>query len=124
MIPLTTTLRINGITSFATGLLLAIFPRVAADIFGVTASAPFLATGLFLVVFASGVLFVAQRPTPSAVKWIIALDTIWVIGSAVAILALFSAISGIGTLLIAGVALWVGAMAILQQKGLRSRATA
>lgn len=124
MIPLTTTLRINGISSLATGLLLAIFPGVAANIFGVTATAPFVAVGLFLVVFASGVLFVAQRPSPSAVKWIIRLDTIWVIGSAVAIIFLFSLISGIGTVLIAGVALWVAAMAVLQQKGLRSFATA
>ncbi|WP_341843292.1 hypothetical protein [Chitinophaga caseinilytica] len=124
MIPLTTTLRINGISSLATGLLLAIFPGVAANIFGVTATAPFVAVGLFLVVFASGVLFVAQRPTPAAVKWIIRLDTIWVIGSAVAIIFLFSLISGIGTVLIAGAALWVAAMAVLQQKGMRSFATA
>lgn len=123
MIPLTTTLRINGLTSLATGLLLAIFPGVAADIFGVSTTAPFVAVGLFLAVFASGVLFVAQRPAPSAVKWIIALDASWVIGSAVAIAFLFSHISGIGSLLIAGVALWVAAMAVLQQKGLRSLAT-
>lgn len=124
MIPLTATLRINGISSLATGLLLAIFPGVAADIFGVTSSVPFLAVGLFLVLFASGVLFVAQRPSPSAVKWIIALDIIWVTGSAVAIGLLFSLISGIGTILIAGVALWVATMAFLQQKGLRSLASA
>lgn len=124
MIPLTTTLRINGLSSGATGLLLTIFPGMAASLFGITATLPFMATGVFLVIFAAGVLFVAQRPTLSAVKWIIALDITWVIGSFLAIALLFSAISGIGSLLIAGVALWVGLMAILQQKGLRSLATA
>ncbi len=124
MIPLTTTLRINGLSSGATGLLLTIFPGMAASLFGVTATLPFLATGVFLIIFAAGVLFVAQRPNPTAVKWIITLDTIWVIGSFLAIALLFSAISGIGSLLIAGVALWVGLMAVLQQKGLRSLATA
>ncbi len=83
-----------------------------------------MAVGLFLIVFASGVLFVAQRPTVPAVKWITFLDTTWVVGSFIAIAFLFAHISVTGSVLIAGVALWVAAMAFLQRKGIRTLATA
>lgn len=122
MIPLTTTMQINAITSGATGLLLATLSKPIAGIFGVTQTAPFVFIGVFLVVFATLVFIVSKgKPVnPGAVKFVVLADTAWVVSSAVALIFLFPLISGLGSLLIAGVALWVAAMAYLQKKGLQA----
>ncbi|RPD40584.1 hypothetical protein [Chitinophaga barathri] len=120
MIPLTTTMQINAISSGATGAGLIALAKPIAGIFGVTQTVPFIFVGAFLVLFATLVFAVSKgKPVnPGAVKFVILLDTLWVAGSALAIVMLFPVISGLGSLLIAGVALWVAAMAWLQKKGL------
>lgn len=125
MIPLTTTLTVNALSSGATGLLLIGAARPAADLFGVSETAPFTAVGWFLVLFALFVYGVRwQRPhRTGAVRLIVWLDSLWVLGSAVAILLLQSSVSTIGLGLIAAVALWVAAMAYLQHKGIRKGST-
>ncbi len=122
MIPLTTTMQINAITSGATGVLLVALAKPVAGIFGVIQTAPFIFTGAFLVLFALLVFMISRgKPVnPGAVKFVILLDTLWVAASALALVLLFPVISGLGSLLIAGVALWVGAMAYLQRKGLQA----
>lgn len=122
MIPLTTTMQINAISSGATGVLLIALAKPVAGIFGVTQTAPFIFTGAFLVLFAALVFMISKgKPVnPGAVKFVILLDTLWVAASAVALIFLFPVISGPGSLLTAGVALWVAAMAYLQKKGLQA----
>lgn len=115
-------LLLNAISSGMTGLLLAAVPHVFADIFQLANLTPFTAVGVFLVLFA---LFVAVTAlvAPLRIGWvrvIIALDTIWVVLSIICAAALFTMISLWGSLVILGIAVWVGAMAYLQNRALIS----
>ncbi|GAA4449414.1 hypothetical protein GCM10023189_08770 [Nibrella saemangeumensis] len=122
MVSLSNILKVNAISSGATGLLLVSVPGVAASIFGVTTTAPFLEVGIFLLLFALFVFIVSLgKPIKTnLVKLIITLDTLWVVASAIALLFLFSVVSVWGNLIIAGVALWVALMAFLQKRALPS----
>lgn len=118
MLSLSSILKINAISSGATGILLVIFPNSLAKVFEVGTTAPFIETGIFLILFAlfvfgTSVKFPIQR---KSVKIIIALDTLWVVGSVLAVLVLYASISLWGSFIIAGVALWVAMMAILQNR--------
>jgi len=121
MLSLSNILKVNAITSGATGILLVLFPNVTALLFEVNTTVPFIEVGLFLVLFALFVFSTSVRKPIGRrnVKLIIALDTLWVVGSAIAILSLYTSISLWGTLIIAGVALWVAMMAILQNRALK-----
>jgi hypothetical protein len=120
MLPLKTTLLINGISSAATGVLLTVLPRQISGLFGVDETMPFFAVGIFLVVFGSFVMFTAFKTAlhEASVKIIIALDIAWVIASVLLMVFMFNSISVIGVVMIAAVAGWVGMMASLQHKGL------
>ncbi|SDF80599.1 hypothetical protein SAMN04487996_112242 [Dyadobacter soli] len=112
---------INAISSGATGLGLAIFPKAIAGLFETTATMPFIEVGIFLVAFAA-LVFSVSRGNPMnarAVRLVIVLDTLWVIGSAAIVLFQPFPISVIGYVGIGAVALWVAAMAYLQSAGLR-----
>lgn len=121
MLPLKTTLFVNGISSGVTGVLLAVFSKPVAGIFNVANTSIFAATGIFLVLFAAFVVLTAANKTTntSAVKLISTLDVLWVIGSAVTVLYFLTAISTIGIVLIIAVAGWVAMMAWLQTRGLK-----
>ncbi len=71
MIPLTTTMQINAISSGATGVLLIALAKPVAGIFRVTQTAPFAFTGAFLVLFAALVFMISKenRVNPGAVKY-------------------------------------------------------
>ncbi|WP_127126120.1 hypothetical protein [Pseudoflavitalea rhizosphaerae] len=119
MSPLKTTLLVNAISSGATGLLLALFPGMAAGIFGISDTVYFVEVGIFLVLFAAFVVFVATRKPVSlrAVMLVTTLDLLWVLVSIVAVFLLAGTISTIGSILIIAVAAWVALMAFLQFKG-------
>lgn len=121
MIALRNVLLVNAISSGATGALLMLFPAPIAHLFGVEATVPFIAVGLFLLVFATGVGYEGMQKPPRAnrVKLIITLDISWVVGSLIAVGLLFSILSPLGNLAILAVAGWVALMALLQTKGLR-----
>jgi len=121
MIQLTTTMQINAISSGATGLGLMAAASPIAGLFGVTQTVPFIATGIFLVIFAIYVFTVSKgKPiNPGAVRFVIIMDVLWVLTSVIAIIALFPLISGIGSLVIGAVAVWVAGMAYLQSAGLK-----
>lgn len=122
MIPLKTILTINAVSSGATGLGLIILASPVARLFGVSDTAPFIGVGIFLILFASFVFMVgvSKSINPKAVRLIITLDTLWVIASLVLVAIAFSSISLTGILTILAVALWVAAMAFLQNKGMSS----
>lgn len=121
MIQLTTTMQINAITSGATGLGLIAAATPIAGLFGVTQTMPFIATGIFLVLFSIYVYAVSKgKPVnPAGVRMVIIMDVLWVLTSIIAIIALFPLISGIGSIAIGAVAAWVGGMAYLQSAGLK-----
>jgi hypothetical protein len=112
---------INAISSGATGLGLAVFPKSVAGLFETTATVPFVEVGIFLIAFAA-LVFSVSRGNPMnsrAVRLVIVLDTLWVIGSATIVLFQPLPISVIGYVFIGAVAAWVAAMAYLQAAGLR-----
>ncbi len=115
-------LLINAISSGVTGLILIILPRIIANIFEVVQSWPFLAIGMFLVLFALLVGYAATRQFPKAalIKFIIILDCLWVIVSFLIMLFMPLNLSLWGLLLTGGVAAWVGLMAGLQYSSLRN----
>lgn len=112
---------INAISSGATGLGLAAFPKIVAGVFETTATMPFIEVGIFLIAFAA-LVFSVGRANPvnaRAVRLVIVLDTLWVVVSAAIVLFQLLPVSGIGYVLIGAVAVWVAAMAYLQAGGLR-----
>jgi len=124
MIPLKTTLTINAASSGATGLGLIILAGPVAGLFEVSETTPFIGVGIFLILFASFVFLVgvSKSINPKAVRLIITLDALWVVASLGLVAIASSSISLIGTLTILAVALWVAAMAFLQNKGMSSGA--
>jgi hypothetical protein len=115
---------LNGISSGATGALLAVFAGTFASWFGVATPAPFIEVGLFLVAFAALVIVAALRQpmAPGLVRLIIGLDVSWVLVSILVVVLQPFTISWVGNLLILAVAAWVAAMAGLQWRGLRQLA--
>jgi len=112
---------INAISSGATGLGLAVFPEIVAGLFETTATMPFIEVGIFLIAFAA-LVFSVSRGNPvnvRAVRLVIVLDTLWVVGSAAIVLFQLFPISILGYVFIGAVAIWVAAMAYLQSAGLR-----
>ncbi|HYG38711.1 MAG TPA: hypothetical protein VD908_08835 [Cytophagales bacterium] len=114
-------LLINGVSSGVTGIGLILFAGFIAEIFEVSVLEPFWGTGLFLVIFASMVIYEAlQNPIRrERIRLIISLDVIWVIGSVILVLLNLENISLVGHLLIVAVAFWVALMAYLQSRGLK-----
>lgn len=114
-------LRLNAISSGLTGLLLLLLPGMIAPMMGVANKMALVAVGGFLVLFAIFVFEVSLgKPIKSkAVKVVIALDTAWVIVSAIALIFLLPVLTLIGNALVIGVAAWVGVMIYLQRKALR-----
>ncbi|WAC11948.1 hypothetical protein [Dyadobacter pollutisoli] len=121
MTTLKNVLIINALSSGATGLILAIFPSYIAGLFGAAQTMPFVAVGIFLIIFAA-IVFTQGRKNPPSTGWIkliIVLDTLWVIESLMIIAAEMFGLTAIGYYSIGAVAFWVALMAFLQLKGLR-----
>lgn len=121
MLTLRNVLLINAVSSGATGLLLVLFSDFFAGLFGVESASPFLETGIFLLAFAGFVFYEGRRSNVNTgrVRLIIALDTLWVVASVLLLVLQPVAITWIGNVFIAAVALWVAAMAGLQFRGLK-----
>lgn len=121
MLSLTNVLKLNAISSGATGLILVAVPKTLAPVMGVAVTLPIILVGAFLIAFAVFVFEVSViRPVRmKAVKAVIALDTAWVVGSAIALVFLMPILSFVGNALVIAVALWVAGMVYLQTKGLQ-----
>jgi hypothetical protein len=95
---------------------------MAASLFGVNGPAAFWGVGIFLILFAALVINEGLNTTPGTnrVRLIIVLDVLWVISSiAIIVLQLFG-LSVLGYYAITAVGAWVGLMAFIQFKGLKS----
>lgn len=114
-------LLVNALSSGATGILLVLFPGLVAGLCGAAQSWPFVAAGIFLVVF-SLLVFAQSRKQVMQKGWIkliIALDIIWVVESLIIVVPQLFGLSFLGYFLIGAVAGWVALMAFLQTKGLK-----
>ncbi len=113
---------VNAVTSAATALGLIAFPGLVADLFQAGSAQPFVEVGIFLLVFSAKVLYEAlKNPIRRGhVQFIITLDVLWVVASIVLIEFQFFNLSLIGYVLTGAVAMWVGAMAVLQWRGLKA----
>lgn len=112
------TLRINAISSGITGVLLLFQSRLSASLFGWNSHLPFLLTGLFLVLFASYVLYQSRRvlKNPGSVRLIIGMDSLWVLASVCVLILFHSRLTTFGSLAIGLVGLWVALMVFLQYR--------
>ncbi len=121
MISLKNVLLLNGISSGATGVLLVAFARFIANLFQVTSTMTFISVGIFLIVFATVVIWIAMDASNQTrkVQMVIALDVIWTAVSFIIVILFRHEISMIGNVLILAIALWVAAMAFLQTKYLK-----
>lgn len=108
-------LLLNAITSAATGLLLVMFSGSISALFELDAASIIASVGIFLLVYGVYVVYTALKVLDQT-RIVIVLDILWVVGSAIVLLAYGVQISLIGNILIIGVALWVGLMAFLQNK--------
>lgn len=117
-------LMVNALSSGATGVLLVSFPAFVANLFGAAVQWPFIAAGIFLILFALYVFVQARSASVSRgkVKFIIVMDILWVVESAVILFPPLFGLTMIGYAVIAGVAAWVSLMAVLQVKGLKTLA--
>ncbi|PSR52283.1 hypothetical protein AHMF7605_01475 [Adhaeribacter arboris] len=116
---------INALSSGATALSLLLVPGLISDLFGRGEKLPFIAVGIFLLVFAY-LVFTQSRKTyihKGWLKFIIALDILWVVESAIILIPQLFQFTTWGYILIAAVALWVALMALLQMKGLKQLTT-
>jgi len=114
-------LLVNALSSGATGVLLVLFPGLVAGLCGATLTWPFVAAGLFLIVFAVLVFVQSRKPVMQKgwIKLIIALDIIWVVESLIIVVPQLFGLSFLGYFLIGAVAGWVALMAFLQSRGLK-----
>lgn len=122
MITLRNVLRLNAISSGATGIALATMPHFFSDLFNANEVTPFIGVGVFLIVFAVGVAWVSRPHTLrlNSVYAIVILDAAWVGASVLLIVLQPFSISVIGNVMVAAVALWVLLMAYLQWKGAKA----
>ncbi|SOD78194.1 hypothetical protein [Spirosoma fluviale] len=118
---LKTVLIINAVSSGATGLLLLALANPIAQLFGQSSTGIFTEVGLFLVAFAVFVFYQSRQHSVStgAVRFIIALDLLWVVASVILLVWPSVELTGLGQAAIAAVALWVALMAYLQTNGLK-----
>jgi hypothetical protein len=114
-------LLVNALSSGATGVLLVLFPGWVAGLCGAPLSWPFVAAGLFLIVFAALVFAQSRKQVMQKgwIKLIIALDIIWVVESLIIVVPQLFGLSFLGYFLIGAVAGWVALMAFLQSRGLK-----
>jgi len=112
---------VNGITSGLTGIALILFSQFFSNLFQVTTAYPFVATGVFLALFAGLVIWIAGfgLDQKRKIELVVALDSIWSIVSILFVIFFNHEVSMVGNVLIVSVALWVAAMAFLQNRGLK-----
>lgn len=115
-------MRINAISSGATGLLLVFQSRLSAILFGLESPLPFIGSGLFLLGFAAYVWYRSEPGLRNTrpVRMIIGIDSLWVFASVWVLILFHSRLTTFGSLAIGLVAMWVALMAYLQYQALQT----
>ena len=113
---------LNAVSSGMTGIALVVFAGAITDLMGPISPMAVTETGVFLVIFAAFVMIEGLRASLklNRITAIIVVDILWVMASIfIVILQLFN-LTVLGYALIAGVAVWVAAMAYFQSHGKKS----
>ncbi len=109
-------LLINSIFSFASGIIMIVFPKWLAKLFGIVNALVFPILGINLIVFAGFVWYVSNRYPKNKllVTIIIVLDCLWVAGSLMIVGLRFFDLSHTGYIITGIVALWIAFLAYKQ----------
>ncbi len=108
----------NSIFSSASGILLIIFNRYIADLFGVSSTTAFWVTGIVLLFFAITIIIEIVKQRRLAIVWIIIQDILWVLASIILVITNPFSITKPGNYMISIIAFIVLCMAILQARAL------
>ncbi|TPN81682.1 hypothetical protein [Aquimarina algicola] len=108
----------NSIFSSASGILLIIFNRYIADLFGVSSTTAFWVTGIVLLFFAITIIIEIVKQRRLAIIWIIIQDILWVLASIILVITNPFSITKPGNYMISIIAFIVLCMAILQARAL------
>lgn len=111
-------LSLNAIFSAVSGMLLIFLNKQISEVFGISNTTAFKATGILLLLFSGTIIYEVRRQRPLAVLGIIMQDFIWVIGSFTVVVFNLFDITKAGNSIIAIVALIVFLMGINQSKAL------
>lgn len=111
-------LGLNALFSGLSGIVLIVFNKEIASLFGTANTTVFWVIGIVLLFFASTIMYEIRKQRPIAVLWIIIQDFLWVIGSFVIITVNLFEISKTGNSTIAIIATIVLFMGVNQYKAL------
>ena len=117
-------LRVNAIFSGISGITAIVFHQSIAHIFELEQGNIFWIIGIALLYFSATIILEINKQRRLPIIWIIIQDFIWVIASAVILLFQPFVISALGNYTIAGTALIVLFMAIIQAKALAQKKAA
>ena len=118
---LNTTLRVNAAFSLLSGVDMIVFDRSLVEMFAGYDAGSIMPTGVMLIVFSVFVFSVSmlREVNKYLVGAIIAMDVLWVAGSAVLLVAASTSLTAIGIFAVAAVAFIIALFAVLQTVGLR-----
>jgi hypothetical protein len=118
---LNTTLKVNALFSFVSGLDFVFFDRTIVRVITDDKLASILPTGVMLIGFAVFVFFVSRmkKVNKFLVGSIIVMDLMWVLGSFALVFSGNEILTSIGRVSVVAVALVIAAFAYFQTKGLR-----
>jgi hypothetical protein len=111
-------LRLDAVVTGLNGAAYLLAASPLADLLGLPAGW-LRGTGVFLLAYAAAVWLVGARPTPSAVRTVVAANALWAAGSVVVVLAGLGSPTTVGAVWLVLQALVVAAFAVLQAAGLR-----
>ena len=111
----------NTVFSSISGVVMIIFNKQLADLFGTNNSTVFWVVGLLLIYFAMTIAYEINKQRKLAVLWIIIQDFLWVIGSLILLLLNPYQITLVGNMIVGIVALIVLFMGIKQTSALNKQ---
>jgi hypothetical protein len=111
-------LRLDAVVTGLNGAAYLLAASPLADLLGLPAGW-LRGTGVFLLAYAAAVWLVGTRPTPTAVRTVVAANALWAAGSVLVVLAGLGSPTTVGAVWLVLQALVVAAFAVLQAAGLR-----
>jgi hypothetical protein len=111
-------LRLDAVVTGLNGAAYLLAASPLADLLGLPAGW-LRGTGVFLLAYAAAVWLVGIRPTPTAVRTVVAANALWAAGSVLVVLAGLGSPTTVGAVWLVLQALVVAAFAVLQAAGLR-----
>lgn len=112
-------LKVNAVFSGISGIILLLFKRYLAELFGTTNNNVFWIVGVILIYFSATIWYEIPKQRKPAVIWIIIQDYAWVLGSIILLISNPFNLSQIGNIIIGIIALIVLSFGIHQMNCLK-----